>query len=174
MLGFTFEVRDSGVDEERDLPGDPESHVRVLSQRKATAVGRDVDDGIVIGADTVVVLDGAILGKPKTPDDAVTMLRTLSGRSHVVYTGFTLLDQPSGRSVTDVERTNVRFRRLWEDEIRNYVASGAPMDKAGAYGIQDDFGAVFVESIEGCYYNVVGFPLTRFYLALHEFQELTR
>ncbi len=173
MLGLTFDVRDSGVDEEADLPGDPDSHVRVLSQRKAFSVARDVADGIIVGADTVVVLDKAILGKPKSPEDAVRMLKALSGRSHIVYTGFTLVDRPSGKSVTDVERTKVTFRTLWDGEIDSYVASGAPMDKAGAYGIQDDFGAVFVASIEGCYYNVVGFPLTRFYLALHQFQEIT-
>jgi septum formation protein len=94
------------------------------------------------------------------------MLRTLSGKRHTVYTGFALVDVETGRRIVDIEKTNVWFRRLTREEIKEYVASGSPMDKAGAYGIQDDYGAVFVERIEGCFYNVVGFPLTKFYEAL--------
>ena len=87
-----------------------------------------------------------------------------------MFTGFSLLDRPSNRSVTDVERTSVTFRRLPRREIEEYVASGSPLDKAGAYGIQDDYGAVFVTKIEGCFYNVVGFPLARFDTTLERFQ----
>ncbi len=176
LLGLTLAVRESGVDEDHDVPSQPEEHVRLLSQRKAQAVAAEVRDGIVIGADTVVVLDGEILGKPSSADEAIATLHRLSGRTHTVLTAFTLIDRPSGKSVTGLERTEVTFRALGEEEIRKYVASGSPMDKAGAYGIQDDYGAVFVESIHGCYYNVVGFPLTRFYLTMREFleQEKTR
>ena len=142
-----------------------------LSERKAAAVARSYDDAIVIGADTIVVVDGTALGKPRDPADASRMLRNLSGRSHDVYTGFTLIDRPSNKSATAVERTGVTFRRLSEEEIGEYIASGSPMDKAGAYGIQDDRGAVFVERIDGCFYNVIGLPLTRFYVTLREFQK---
>jgi septum formation protein len=172
LLNLDFEVRESGVDEEHDLPQQPVDHVRLLAERKALAVAPGVPDGIIIGADTIVVLDRQILGKPSSPGDAAHMLSRLSGKTHDVYTGFTLIDRPSGRSCTEVERTSVKFRILERQEIDAYVASGSPMDKAGAYGIQDDFGAVFVERIDGCFYNVVGFPLTRFYLTLKKFISL--
>jgi len=158
------------VREDIDVPQDPEQHTTILSQRKARAVASSVGDGIIIGADTIVVLDGRILNKPKDALDAARMLQALSDRWHEVYTGFTLVDRPSDFSVSAVERTRVKFRRLAIDEIDAYIQSGSPMDKAGAYGIQDDYGAVFVERIEGCFYNVVGFPLTRFYLTMNEFQ----
>jgi len=99
------------------------------------------------------------------------MLNMLSGRTHNVYTGFTILDKPSNKFITDYEITKVTFRKLLSNEIDEYVDSGSPMDKAGAYGIQDDFGAVFIEKIDGCFYNVVGFPLTKFYLAMLKFQK---
>jgi len=169
QLGLEFEIRTSGVDEESNGSDDPVEHVRTLSFQKAESAARQVPAGIVIGADTIVVLDGHILGKPKNPENAVDMLQRLSGRTHEVFTGFTLYDRPSDRSVTEVERTMVTFRTLSLQEIRAYVATGSPMDKAGAYGIQDDFGAIFVESIHGCFYNVVGFPLTKFYLSLQQF-----
>ncbi|HUN66753.1 MAG TPA: Maf family protein [Bacteroidota bacterium] len=172
LLNLDFEVRESGADEESDLPDRPADHVSVLSARKAAAIAPSVGDAVVIGADTIVVLDGRIIGKPASEEDARRMLADLSGRTHEVFTGFTLVDRPSGRSVTEVERTSVKFRILERQEIEAYVASGSPMDKAGAYGIQDDFGAVFVERIDGCFYNVVGFPLTKFYLTLQKFLRL--
>ena len=171
QLGIEFDVRESGVDEQNDVPKDPREHVSVLSARKAIAVGRTAQDCIVVGADTIVVLDGIILGKPKDSRNAVEMLTMLSGRTHEVYTGITLLDRPSDEQRTAVEVTEVTFRRLASDEIEKYVASGSPLDKAGAYGIQDDYGAVFVERINGCFYNVVGFPLSRFYIELLQFQK---
>jgi septum formation protein len=103
------------------------------------------------------------------------MLAMLSGREHLVYTGFTIVDRPTDRSVSEYESTRVHFRSLGAEEIRAYVQGGSPMDKAGAYGIQDDFGAVFVERIDGCFYNVVGFPLAKFYVTMQAFsRELTR
>jgi septum formation protein len=97
------------------------------------------------------------------------MLKLLSGREHSVYTGFALIDVESKKHVEGVEETKVRFRMLDEKEIISYIDSGSPMDKAGSYGIQDDFGAVFVEKVNGCFYNVVGFPLARFYSTLQRF-----
>ena len=99
------------------------------------------------------------------------MLRKLSGRKHVVHTGFALVDARSGVWMTDGVKTEVFFRKLAEREIREYVSSGSPLDKAGAYGIQDDYGAVFVEKVNGCFYNVVGFPLERFFRRFREFNE---
>jgi len=171
QLGLEFDVCESGVDEETNVPNDPDLQVRVLSERKAVAVAAGKKEGIVIGADTIVVLDGAILGKPKDARHAVKMLAMLSGRTHEVYSGFTLLDCETNRKRIAVEVTKVSFRHLSLKEIEEYVASGSPLDKAGAYGIQDDYGAVFVKSIEGCFYNVVGFPLSRFYTELQQFQK---
>ncbi len=170
-IGLQFKLHPSHVDEEDGvyhLP--PAEMVTELARRKALAVARHYDSALVIGADTTVVLDNAVLGKPATPEEACAMLTRLAGHTHEVYTGFAIVDRPSNRLVHGVEKTEVTFRHLRPDEIAAYVASGEPMDKAGAYGIQD-FSAVFVERITGCFYNVVGFPLTRFYQTLQEFCE---
>jgi septum formation protein len=171
QIGLTFEVCESGVDENLDGNLDPHQHVTILSLRKAEEVGQKYSDAFIIGADTIVVLDDSILGKPSDPADATRMLAALSGRTHKVYTGFTIIDRPSNQQITDVAVTEVTFRDITPAEIGAYVRTGSPMDKAGAYGIQDDYGAVFVEKINGCFYNVVGFPVTKFYLALERFQK---
>ena len=171
QIGMNFEIRESGVPEDFDQNKTPSENVQMIAFRKASAVARDYQNAIVIGADTIVVLNGKVFGKPENERDAVSILQTLSGQTHQVYTGFTLYDRPSGRSVSAVEITDVTFRELSREEITEYVRSGSPMDKAGAYGIQDDYGAVFVSRIEGCFYNVVGFPLTKFYLVMKQFQE---
>ena len=169
QIGLKFSVRPSSVAEDVLDHESPEQNVRRIALAKALDVAKRVRSGIVVGADTIVVLGSEILGKPRTAVEAKRMLRKLSGRQHVVYTGFALVDASTGRKIVDIERTKVQFRRLNPGEIDEYVASGSPMDKAGAYGIQDDYGAVFVERVEGCFYNVVGFPLTRFYLDLQKF-----
>lgn len=170
QIGVEVDVIPSNVPEEFDPAVSAEENAQRLSLRKAMDVGRDIGDAIIIGADTIVVIDGVLLGKPADPADAVRMLEILSGRTHTVFTGFSLLDRPSDRSTTGIERTDVTFRELPRREIEEYVASGSPLDKAGAYGIQDDYGAVFVTRIEGCFYNVVGFPLAKFYTTLQRFQ----
>lgn len=170
QIGLEPLVRPSHVHEDFDPARTPAENAADLALRKAEEVGRTVPYGIVIGADTIVVVDGHLLAKPDDPAGAVAMLGKLAGRTHVVVTGFALLDRPSGRAVTDTETTTVTFRDLPRAEIEEYVAGGSPMDKAGAYGIQDDYGAVFVTRIEGCFYNVVGFPLARFYQRLREFE----
>ncbi len=164
-IGLDFRVHPSAVYEDDLLHLDPLAMVNALAQRKAATVGQQYERALVIGADTTVVLAGKNLGKPESHAEACEMLATLSGKTHLVYTGFALLDRPSDRSINEVEKTEVTFRRLSTAEIEAYVSTGAAMDKAGAYGIQD-FSAVFTERINGCFYNVVGFPLTRFYLAL--------
>lgn len=126
-------------------------------------------NALVVSADTIVVLGKRVLGKPSSTADAERMLRMLSGKEHTVITAFAVIDCRSGKRVTGTERTRVRFRRLQPAEIRSYVASGSPMDKAGSYGIQDDYGAVFVEKVNGCFYNVVGFPLMKFHLSFSKF-----
>jgi septum formation protein len=164
QMGFSFRVLPAeGVDEDVSI-SDPVSLVLELSRRKAESVLPRVKEGFVVGADTVVCLEGAILGKPRDAKDAVSMLRRLSGKTHDVFTGFTVI-QVNGVRFSDVERTKVSFRELEDWEITSYVRTGSPLDKAGAYGIQDRSG-LFVDRIEGCFYNVVGFPLTKFYEGL--------
>jgi septum formation protein len=169
QLGFTFRVLPSSIDEVFLHHQSPASNARRVALEKALEISTRVSDGVVVGADTIVVVGTRLLGKPKNRADAKRMLRLLSGRDHVVYTGVALVDVRSGKRVTTVEKTRVRFRKLDRDEINRYVASGAPMDKAGAYGIQEDRGAIFVEKVNGCFYNVVGFPLTRFYVVYRRF-----
>lgn len=157
--GIQFRVVVSGVDEAL-LPGEtPEDHVRRLARLKAETVG-DVGDAVVLGADTMVVIDHHILGKPASAGDARRMLRLLSGRTHEVLTGICL--RAPGSTVIEVAATRVTFSPLSDGEIEDYVASGEPMDKAGAYAIQG-LASKFIERIEGCYFNVVGLPISLVY-----------
>ncbi len=137
-----------------------------MAVEKARTIAVTLERAIVLAADTIVVLDGKILGKPDDSTQAKKMLQSLSNRMHEVITGYSIFDRPSDNVITNYELTRVWFRELEPEEIENYVASGSPLDKAGAYGIQDDFGAVFVSRIEGCYYNVVGLPLAKVYTDL--------
>ena len=169
QIGLKFTVRPSDVPEDVLHHEAPEHNAKRIALSKAVEIAKRVRHGIVIGADTIVVLGGKILGKPRTRDEAKRMLKRLSGRMHTVYTAFALIDARTQRRTVQIEKTKVWFRELSRREIEEYVASGSPMDKAGAYGIQDDYGAVFVKRVEGCFYNVVGFPLTKFYMTLQDF-----
>jgi septum formation protein len=171
MVGIRFTLIDVEVDEDNHFANNPREYVISLSEKKARAASEKIAKGIVAAADTIVYLDGQILNKPKDADDAVRMLDALSGRTHQVFTGFTLLRVPGSKIVRECEVTDVTFRKLEPDEIQEYVQSGAPFDKAGAYGIQDDLSALFVERINGDFYNVVGLPLPKFYLALKTFSD---
>ena len=159
-IGVTgFKVAAPNVDETVEDGLSPAEMVEQLSLRKARAAAEKAGpDGLIIAADTVVALDGAVLGKPHSEDDAFAMLSALSGREHHVYTGVTVLR--GDRAVTEHEETAVTFRALEPDEIRGYIATGEPMDKAGAYGIQG-IGALLVSGIRGDYCNVVGLPVFR-------------
>ena len=168
LIGFSFEVIPSNIDENAIEEPIPEKHVQALSLAKAQKVAETVEHGLVIGADTIVVLKDEILGKPASSVDATKMLSKLSGQTHTVFTGFSLIEKPNWRTASDYEQTFVRFRNLFDWEIENYVNTQNPMDKAGAYGIQDQ-SAVFADRIEGCFYNVVGFPLSKFYTTLLNF-----
>ncbi len=165
QMGFMFEVMTSPVDENTDVE-DPVEVVKTLSRMKAEAVLSKISEGLIIGADTVVALKGKILGKPSDRKEAKDMLRQLSCNTHEVFTGFTMIEV-GGRSVSDYERTAVTFHEIDDWEMDYYIATGSPFDKAGGYGIQDRSG-LFVEKIEGCFYNVVGFPLTKFYKQLKQ------
>ncbi|NOY79144.1 MAG: septum formation inhibitor Maf [Calditrichaeota bacterium] len=162
QVGFAFTIIPANVDETLKPGLSPEIQAQELAFRKASQVARQVPDGFIVSADTLVVLDSKILGKPGSEEEAKKMLGFLSGRTHDVFTGFTIIANPEGKVITDVERTEVTFRQLEAWEIDRYIKCDQPLDKAGAYGIQDR-GALFVESINGCYYNVVGFPLAKFY-----------
>lgn len=164
-------VVDPRVDEENHLNGDPIRHVLSLSKLKAISVKQEFKEGYILGADTIVVLDGKILGKPENPGEAKAMLKRLSGRKHEVYTGLTLIDAASGKQVQGYERSVVKIRRMTPQEIRSYVATGEPLDKAGSYGIQG-YGAAIVERIEGCYFNVVGLPIVRLLMLLRELDKV--
>ena len=162
LLGIPFLVRAADIDETMD-PGKPAAQeVARVSARKAHAVSREPDD-LVIAADTIVVCDNQILGKPKSKEEAISMLRLLSGRDHQVMTGCTLLKGDQAETFTEI--TDLHFRDLTDHEIIKYVESGEPMDKAGAYGIQGG-AALFCERLSGDYYNVVGLPVCRLYKSL--------
>lgn len=166
-VGILHEVLPAHVDEKNDAPSEPGPHVLEMAARKARAVAALVPDALVLGADTIVYHDGLILGKPKNFEDACRMADCLAGDEHEVYTGIALAG-PDGREVTVAcEVTRVRFRALDRAHIERYVRTGEPMDKAGAYGIQG-FGATLVESVTGCYFNVMGLPLTRLIALLDE------
>lgn len=159
QIGLSFTVRSSDVDESVEPGLSPAAMVEQLSLRKGQAVAGSVGpDSLVLAADTVVALGDTILGKPQDRAQAVSMLTSLSGKTHQVYTGVTLLG--GGRRVTEHETTAVTFRSLSREEIVAYVDTGEPMDKAGAYGIQG-YGALLVERLEGDYFNVMGLPLCR-------------
>ena len=167
MLGLPFEIVPSHISEDLGERLTPDQHVLEISRRKARAVAARFRHGLVLGADTVVAINDdiddtdsidSIMEKPVDRDDAIGMLTRLSGRTHRVFTGLTLVDAAGIRSLSDVAVTQVAIRDLSQDEIRCYVQTGEPMDKAGAYAAQGR-AAVFIESISGCFYNVVGLPM---------------
>ena len=166
-LGWEFESHAANIDESRLGSEDAVTYVKRLAQQKATKISERMPDNLVLGADTVVVIDGEILGQPRDDNDARRMLTLLSGKWHEVLTGVALIrgtDQAEG----DYEKTRVRFAELSVKEIDWYVATGEPKDKAGAYGIQGR-GAIFIQEIEGDYFNIVGLPVRLIYTMLESF-----
>lgn len=156
LMGLTYTVETPDVDE--NFSGRPSETVMEISRRKAAAVAARHSDSIIIAADTLVFADGA-LGKPHTPERAKEMLRSLAGNWHHVYTGITVINTRSGRVLRNVDKTRVHLVPMTEQEIDAYVATGEPLDKAGAYGIQG-MGGMFVDRIDGSYSNVVGLPMS--------------
>ena len=170
---MNFSVVTEAVPEDPDDGWTPSETVEQLALRKAAAVAARRRDALVLGADTIVVLDDQVLGKPADRRDAVRMLETLSGQTHQVYTGLALIKADQNRRVVTHEVTDVTFAELDRTEIEAYVETGSPLDKAGAYGIQEDLGATFVSSVRGDYYTVVGLPLHRLYRTMRdEFSDL--
>ena len=157
-----FDVIVSNFDEDSvKFNGDVEDYVKTLAEGKGKDVASQAKkDSIIIAADTVVVIDGKILGKPKNADDAYNMLKLLSNKIHRVYSGIAVINTANDVKKNEAIFTEVKFSELTHEEIINYINSKEPLDKAGAYGIQG-LGALFVEKINGCYYNVVGLPLNR-------------
>lgn len=156
-MGLEFTVRTAQTDETMRPDGDPYDEVAAVCRRKAEAVRPLCGaDDVIVAADTVVVLDGSVMGKPRDPEDAARMLRRLSGREHRVMTGVCVMC--GERTQTKTVVSAVRFRPLLDEEIRAYVASGEPMDKAGAYGVQG-LAAIFIEGLDGDFYNVMGLPV---------------
>ncbi len=166
--GIDHRVQPTDIPEVRLINESPTDFVRRLAIEKAQAITPEAND-IVLAADTTVCLDGEIFGKPVNDADATRMLRLLSGRAHVVHTGVHLRSQT--RSITDLATTEVEFVKLTEGEIERYTRSGEGRDKAGAYAIQG-LASKFVRSIHGCYYNVVGLPISLVYLHLKSFNYL--
>jgi septum formation protein len=165
LIGIAHQVVPADIDESA-LPGEePAAHAERLAREKAAAVAAREPDAVVVGADTIVVVDGDILGKPRDEAAAAAMLRRLAGRTHVVFTAVAV--ERGGRAASGVEAVDVTFRPLTDEEIGHYIATGEPMDKAGAYGIQG-FGATIVERIVGDYFAVMGLALGRMVRLMRE------
>lgn len=168
--GFTFEVRATGIDESRRGRESARTHVLRLAGEKARAVAEQLDENsraVVIGADTVVVIGGKILGKPSDVREARSMLRLLNGKTHQVLTGVSIVSMHDKRELNRVESTRVHFLKLSKKEIEDYIHTGEPFDKAGGYGIQGIAGR-FIDRIDGCYFNVMGLPISLVWTMLRQ------
>ena len=167
-IGLTFKVEPSNYEEQVHSGLEPHEFAQKIALEKARTVASKHKDGIVIAADTFIVFGGQILGKPHTENEARKMLETINGKSHSVITGFSIIDTSKNKTLSKSVETKVYLRKLTLAEIDAYVKSKEPLDKAGAYAIQG-LGAVFVEKIEGDYFNVIGLPLSALTEALKEF-----
>lgn len=166
QIGLKFVSIESNVNELETPDHDPEHSVRHNSVLKSGTVAALFKKEIVIGADTIVVLGKEIINKPNDLNEAKIILKKLSGKIHEVFTGVNVINTANGKQRFSFEKTKVHFRKIDEDEIEYYVRKHKPLDKAGAYGIQDDFGCLFIKRIEGDYYNIVGLPLVKLYESL--------
>ncbi|MDX1672794.1 MAG: Maf family protein [Balneolaceae bacterium] len=173
QINLVFSVEVPGIRETYDPDLDPDRIVKLLSARKAKQVAGNHEDTLVIGADTIVVFQARILEKPGSRQQAIEMLLALSGNTHQVFTGVTMIKTDGSGNIHSeksfFEKTDVTFGSIERREAEAYVDTGSPFDKAGGYGIQDDWGSVFIQKIKGDYYNVVGFPLHAFYQNLKSF-----
>ncbi len=168
QVGLPFKVIDNDYEEDMTLDMTPEELVKFLSKGKADSIKTDEKDAVIVAADTIIAHEGQVLGKPHTPEKAKETLKTLSGKRHQVITGFTVRDLESGESVSEAIVTDVEFKDLSDEIIDLYVATGEPLDKAGAYGIQDG-GAALFKGVYGDYYNVVGLPIAPLLEVLNKF-----
>lgn len=162
QMGLEFEIVPSNYEEDMSMDMGPAELAKTLSYGKAKEVASRMKEGIVLGVDTFVVFEGKKLGKPKSEEDAFNMLRSFSGKSQEVYSGVALINCETGEEIQDYEVTKVKFRDMDDLEIKNYIKTREPMDKAGAYGIQG-LSSIFIEKVDGCYSNAVGFPIYNIY-----------
>ena len=168
ITGLKFKVDASEVAEDLGLRLSPPALARRLSREKARAVAGKYRNAVIIAADTFIVMGDKLLGKPHTEKEAIRMLETLNGKAHAVITGYTVLDTASGKITSRSVKTKVQFRKKTFSELRSYVKTREPLDKAGAYAIQG-IGSLFVKSIEGDYFNVIGLPLASLAETLNKF-----
>ncbi|MDA8172804.1 MAG: Maf family protein [Nitrospiraceae bacterium] len=168
LTGLEFSIEESGVEEEMRAGMPHRRLARLLSRQKAAAVAAKEKDAIIIAADTFIIINGRYLGKAHDQAEARAMLRALSGRPHLVITGYTVMDSSNGRRISGSSETKVYFRRLGKEEIDSYIKTGEPIGKAGAYAIQG-LGAALVKKIEGDFFNVVGLPLGALLMTLKKF-----
>lgn len=172
LLSIEFRIISKNTDETLDNDLTPIENVMKIAAQKAEAVANNYHESLIIGCDTIVVLDKQILGKPRDKEDAYRMLKSLSGRAHKVYTGVSLQNKSKELWMSFYEETTVYMKVLSDKEIWNYIATGDPMDKAGSYGIQTQ-GALFIEKIEGDYFNVVGLPISTLYEKFKEIKAIS-
>lgn len=162
QMGLEFEIVASNYEENMYLDLGPDKLAMTLAYGKAKEVADRIKEGIVLGVDTFIVFEGKKLGKPKSEEDAFQMLKSFSGKYQEVYSGVAIIDCGTGEEIKDYEVTKVKFREMEDFEIRSYIKTREPMDKAGAYGIQG-LSSIFIEKVDGCYTNVVGFPVYNIY-----------
>lgn len=162
QMGLEFEIMPSRYEEDMTLKMSAKELVKTLSYGKAREVVSRTKKGIVIGCDTIVVFDGKKLGKPHTAPKAVEMLKSFSGKKVYVYSGVALIDTENGKEIQDCEVSSVHFRKMGDDEIRRYVATGQPLDRAGAFGMEG-LDCIFVDKVNGCFWNILGFPVGNIY-----------
>jgi septum formation protein len=167
-MGLDFEVVPSSYEEDMTMKLKPQKLVMTLAYGKAVDVAKKYKEGIVIGIDTVVVYKNKVLGKPKTKEKSYSMLKMLSNKTHEVYSGLAVIDCATKKTIKDFEVTKVYFNKLTEKEIKSYIRTGQSLDKAGAYGVQD-LSCIFVKRIDGCYFNIMGFPIFKLYSKLQKF-----
>ncbi|MEG0012709.1 MAG: Maf family protein [Cellulosilyticaceae bacterium] len=172
LLPITFEIISKETDETMDTRLTPVENVMKIAAQKAETVAREYEESLVIGCDTIVVVDKQILGKPKDKEEAYRMLVGLAGRTHKVFTGISLQNKSTGLAESFYEETTVFMKNSSDKEIWEYIGTGDPMDKAGSYGIQTQ-GALFVEKIEGDYFNVVGLPVSKLYEKLKQIKAIS-
>lgn len=161
-MGLDFEIIPSDYEEDMSLDISPEELVKTFSYGKAKSVADKLHEGIVIGVDTIACIKNKKLGKPKNKEEAFRMLKNLSNNYHEVYSGVCLIDAKTKKIIQDFEVTKVKFKKLEDNEIKSYIETGDPMDKAGSYGVQG-LASIFVERIDGCFFNVMGLPIQNLY-----------
>jgi len=171
LLGLKFIIRESDYEEDMSVSRDPYKLAKFLALEKARSVAGYYDDAIIIAADSFIIFRDEFIGKPKNKKQAKQMLKNFSGKEHQAITGFALVDTKNKKTITDYGEAMVKFRNLDDKDIDDYVATGEPMEMAGAYGLNDG-GAFLVESVSGDFYSVIGLPLVKVYLALKQMKAI--